>query len=977
MPASLKRLLLVAILVGVNGCGATLTPVAEISPSPSVAPVAITVPPVEPAPTKSSSPVMPTPTTAPTAIPSPTSTVAPVEEAAGPVPPVADLPGETWIRPADGMVLVYVPGGEFEMGSDALLHNNEGPAHTVAVDSFWLDQTEVSNAQYRACVEAGDCQPPALDLSATRSSYYDDATYDEYPVIFVNWYRALAYCDWAGGRLPTEAEWEYAARGPRERWYPWGDMPDLTRLNYCDRTCPLDHADSWNSDGHSDTAPVGSYPAGASWVDALDMVGNVWEWVHDWYAYYPSPDLPSWLAPEFKDRVIRGGGWDTSADHARGTYRNWRNPAEPFDSIGFRCAVDAAPSAVAEETPSAQKEPQSPAPEEMIADVVARLQGLAIDDFFEESHKELMLRDPEALTSLGLAEQYGQRHDRLTDVSDAYIRQTQALEVAILETLRSYNRASLSGEQQLSYDIYEWYLATQVQGHEFVYYDYPINPFSVFGVHNELVDFFVNIHPLRHRQDAEDYVARLSQIDTKVEGWIEGLKLRAEAGVIAPVYVLQESRQQVNGYLHLRGQDAFDVDQIELYASFRDRLEDLEDLDAEEKEVLLAAARVEVEETFIPAYQALSEYLDYLQRLAPGEGGAQRLPNGEAYYAYTLSRETSTDLTPEEVHEIGLAEVARIQAEMRQAAVELGYPADITMAELADGLWWSSEKLSGQEVVTRYEAILAEVEKAIAPYFDLRPSAGVEVRAEPTGTGVAYYQPPALDGSRPGLFFVSLDAGTTPRYRMPSVVYHEAIPGHHFQIALAQELDLPTFRKHLTFNAYAEGWALYAEHLAWELGLYENDRRGNLGRLQYELLRACRLVVDSGIHVKGWTAQEGGAYFEEALGWPHDLSEMVRYVIMPGQASGYKIGMIEILRLRQMAMDRLGDRFDLKEFHNVVLGNGSLPLGILERLVQDYVEDKLAGATSDPVLAENCHSPKEQPVKTVQSFRASLQTENQ
>jgi len=231
------------------------------------------------------------------------------------------------------------------------------------------------------------------------------------------------------------------------------------------------------------------------------------------------------------------------------------------------------------------------------------------------------------------------------------------------------------------------------------------------------------------------------------------------------------------------------------------------------------------------------------------------------------------------------------------------------------------------------------------PYFDLRPSVGVEVRAEPTGTGVAYYQPPALDGSRPGLFFVSLDTGPTPRYRMPSVVYHEAIPGHHFQIALAQELDLPTFRRNLTFNAYAEGWALYAERLAWELGLYENDRMGNLGRLQYELLRACRLVVDSGIHAKGWTAQEGGAYFAETLGWPHDLSEMVRYVTMPGQASGYEIGMIEILRLRQMAMDQLGDRFDLKEFHNVVLGNGSLPLGILERLVQDYVEDKLAGAT--------------------------------
>jgi serine/threonine-protein kinase len=248
--------------------------------------------------------------------------------------------GDTWIRPADGMVMVYVPAGEFEMGSNDPYYNNENPPHAVALDAFWLDRTEVTTAQYAACVEAGTCKPPRSDGSFTRGLYFGSDDYSNYPVIYVNWYRAVAYCNWVGGRLPAEAEWEYAARGPENRWFPWGDMPDPAGLNFCDANCALEHAERSADDGYADTAPVGTYPGGASWCGALDMVGNVWEWVWDWYGFYPDESNPDWLAPDMTARVLRGGGWDTVVDHARCTFRNWFDPVQAYDSVGFRCVVD-------------------------------------------------------------------------------------------------------------------------------------------------------------------------------------------------------------------------------------------------------------------------------------------------------------------------------------------------------------------------------------------------------------------------------------------------------------------------------------------------------------------------------------------------------------------------------------------------------------------------------------------------------------
>jgi uncharacterized protein (DUF885 family) len=288
---------------------------------------------------------------------------------------------------------------------------------------------------------------------------------------------------------------------------------------------------------------------------------------------------------------------------------------------------------------------------------------------------------------------------------------------------------------------------------------------------------------------------------------------------------------------------------------------------------------------------------------------------------------------------------------MRQVFDELGYPQDGSLSELMGratqeaGSYDTHSESGKKQVVVAYEALLDGVEQRLDEVFAIRPQAEVEVVGDLSfGGGGGFYVPASLDGSRPGAFHTGVAGSRVSKLAMPSVAYHEAIPGHHFQIAIAQERDLPLFRTDVFFNGYAEGWALYAERLAWELGLYEDDPYGNLGRLQLELLRAVRLVTDTGIHAMRWTRREAQAYMNEALGDPGGglSGEVDRYIVLPAQATGYKVGMLKILELRQRAMEELGDQFDLKAFHDVVLGNGALPLDILDGLVEDYIEAQRA-----------------------------------
>ena len=274
------------------------------------------------------------PTEQPTAVPTKVPTATPAEE-------LTPSLGDTWTRPADGMVMVYVPAGEFEMGSTEG-DDDEQPVHTVALDGFWIDQTEVTNAQYEQCVVAGACSPRPFSGSGRRVLYYGDSAYDDYPAIYATWYQAQTYCRWAVGRLPTEAEWEYAARGPEGRVFPWGDEFDGTRLNYCDANCERAWADETVDDGYAGTAPVGSFPAGASWCGAQDLAGNVWEWVADSYAsdYYDrSPSRNPTGLSSWEYRVLRGGSWGFDAYYVRGANRDCFIPSNTYGHVGLRCAM--------------------------------------------------------------------------------------------------------------------------------------------------------------------------------------------------------------------------------------------------------------------------------------------------------------------------------------------------------------------------------------------------------------------------------------------------------------------------------------------------------------------------------------------------------------------------------------------------------------------------------------------------------------
>ena len=571
-----------------------------------------------------------------------------------------------------------------------------------------------------------------------------------------------------------------------------------------------------------------------------------------------------------------------------------------------------------------------------ITDTLVQLEGLPIDQFYEASFRFIQLRNPDKLITDGLADQYSVPNDSFSNISDAFQRKTQLLELGILELLHKYDREALSPEQRLSYDIYEWVLDDKVRGHAFMYYDYPVNPLTIWGKQNWLIDFMVSYQPIHDIKDAKDYVARLSKINVWVDQLIESLKFREQAGIIPPRYILQSAIDQVDGHLHRRGVESFHIESIELYSSFKEKLESTEEISDQEKDQLLENARVEIENGFIPAYLALEDYLIKLKSKAGNVSGYHQFPDGQEYYAYIFRQQTGSELTPNQAHDLGISEVTRLQEEMLKVAGETGYPQGITLADLQQQLATDSEVIVGDSLLTEYKRLISEAEQASRSYFDHLPSQDLMIAVEPFGSGIGYYLPPPFDTSSPGRFFTNID-NPIPAHLIPTYIFHETVPGHHLQGALARELDLPMFRKTLELNGYLEGWAVYAEALAWEMGLYEDNPRGNLGRLSLELARAARLVIDTGIHTLGWTRQDAADYYQEATGIPASPEAMDRYVILPGQGCGYTIGMREILDLRRRAEDKLGDEFDIIAFHEVILGSGNLPLQILREVVEEWI----------------------------------------
>jgi uncharacterized protein (DUF885 family) len=596
--------------------------------------------------------------------------------------------------------------------------------------------------------------------------------------------------------------------------------------------------------------------------------------------------------------------------------------------------------------------------------LAASLQGLPFEEFVDASFDALLLRTPQKLTEFGLAARYGLRNDRLNDRSDDFLHDTMEMQAAILDLLRTYDRGALDPDQRVAYDVYEWALDNLVRGHPYAYHDYPLNSF-LYSYHVETVDFFTDLFPLESAADAEDYVACVGQIRTQAGQVLEGLRIREQLGVYPPDSDIAATRRAMLGQLGIETPDPSGVNprSLDIYTSFADRTRGIPGLSAEDRAVLLDELAEQLTESFVPAWIELIEYLAHLKRVANADAGVWKLPDGDAYYAYLLRSETTTDLSAEEIHQLGLAEVARIQGEMRAIFAELGYPPDEPLADsmgraVVEGGLYEKRRVGSAPVIEDYEALIEEVSTRIEPVFGLLPEGEVEVVGETWfAGGGGYYVPGSLDGSRPGAFHTGIGSlgSVTARYRMPTTVYHEAVPGHHVQLTLALELDLSLMQKMAAetlhngrapaLNGFIEGWALYAERLAWELGLYEDDPYGNLGRLNMELLRAVRLVTDTGIHALGWTQGEAKTYVNQAMGEVccGSDTEVDRYIAQPAQATSYLVGMLRILELRQRAQEALGEHFDLAAFHDVVLGHGSVPLEVLEGLVDDWIET--AGAS--------------------------------
>lgn len=569
--------------------------------------------------------------------------------------------------------------------------------------------------------------------------------------------------------------------------------------------------------------------------------------------------------------------------------------------------------------------PTGPGPSEQLAE---DLQGLTLDDFYFDSFEALILRSPETVVWEALESVFPLAAVRLDDVSDAYQRETFAMYRVVLDALRGYDRDALTPDERLDYDTYEYFLQDEVDRLDFMYHDFRAT-YMLFSVQRITQRFFTDIHPLGTRQDAEDYVTRLGFVGTKFDQLIDHLQRQRDAGIVEPVLTLNIARDQAATIA------SRSTESNPYFEHFAARIAEIPDLSDAERDDLLARARAATESGVTPAYRRLRDQLQNLLGNAPPIIGVGQYPRGREWYAYALRHHSTTDLTPAEVHQLGLDELGRIHAEMRLVFDELGYPQDESLEQLFGRVARDGGIIPAADVKPTYEAIIAEAESRLGEAFDIFPAADVIVLPDPAG---GFYIGPSFDGTRPGAFYAGT-ASDQAHFSMPSLTYHESVPGHHTQIAIAMEQDVPAFRKIVGFTGFVEGWALYAERLAHELGWYEGDPYGELGRLQFEALRAARLVIDTGIHSLGWSFDDAVQFNRDNVGASLGSSRgaAARYSVWPGQATAYLIGMLEILRQRQRAMDALGPQFDLKAFHRAVLSNGAVPLALLDDVVDRYI----------------------------------------
>lgn len=566
---------------------------------------------------------------------------------------------------------------------------------------------------------------------------------------------------------------------------------------------------------------------------------------------------------------------------------------------------------------------------------------VSIRIFYERVFAEFALESPQIVSSLGiLPPSIDWLSDELDDYSIAKGDEQMAKLKEDLATLRRYDRARL--DDTLSYDTLETFLQTQVDGERFRHHNYPLN--QLFGIQSSLPSFMASQHRIAGLSGADAYVARLREIPRVAAEVREGMAKREQLGILPPTFVVEKVTAEMKAFVATEPKSNI------LYTALADKMAKADEPIVEsEQQRLLAEAEAAIRDLVYPAYQGwIDDYVALLPKTS-GNHGVWALPDGEAFYQHQIRVHTTTDMTPDEVHALGLSEVARIEGEMDailqgEGLIEGTIGERVrSIAARPDQLYPDTDEGRAQ-ILADYQAMIDTIDAGLGPYFNVRPTQPVTVERIPefkekTSPG-AYYQPPALDGSRPGVFYANLrSVAEIPKFGMRTLAYHEGIPGHHFQLAIQQKIEgVPTFRKLLPFTAYSEGWALYSEKLAAEIG-FQPTPLDDLGRLQAEMFRAVRLVVDSGLHQKRWTREQAIEYMVEKTGMPQTdvVAEIERYLVMPGQALAYKVGMNIIVELREEAKRELGDRFDLAAFHDAVLTHGSLPMTLLQQQVRGWI----------------------------------------
>ena len=570
------------------------------------------------------------------------------------------------------------------------------------------------------------------------------------------------------------------------------------------------------------------------------------------------------------------------------------------------------------------------------------------NDFYERIFEEAVSRSPEFLTYLGRKGRMGEWND----ISEENAERELNITKQNLAELKTIDRSKLDPATALSYDLLTQSLENEIEDYKWRLYNYPVN--QMFGRHSSVVSLLINQHRISNISDAQAYISRLNGISKLFDQLIAGIDARAAANIIPPKFVfphvIRDSKNIITGA-------PFNGDKPStILADFSGKLDKLSaqdgsELSDEKKAELLNAANDALLNSVKPAYEKLIANLTSLSEKANTDDGVWKWKNGDEFFNVALKRTTTTDLTADEIHQIGLSEVKRIHEEMRVIKDKVNFDGDLKafMQFMRDDeqFYYANDDEGKQRYLTEATELIDTMKVRLDELFITKPKADLTVKAveafREQSAGKAFYQQPSEDGSRPGIYYANLyDMKAMPTYQMEALAYHEGIPGHHMQLAIQQELQgIPKFRKFGRYTAYTEGWGLYSEYLPKEIGMY-SDPYSDFGRLAMELWRACRLVVDSGIHAKKWTREEGIKYYTDNT--PNAVSDAVkmveRHIVMPSQATAYKIGMLKIIELRDKAKTTLGEKFDIRGFHDEIVKYGPLPLDAVEAKVDAWVASK-------------------------------------